>query len=144
MQLLRLGGQVQLSTDANDTAPLNGSAGRQVSASGSLPGVLGGALIGRIGNGKPFGIGEQTTITAPATGPLYLGVNDDMLHRQQRRVRRDDYGRHGDRHPQVRLPEPTAGASGCKPLRPLLPAAHRNELSRTRPEIRPDRLSDYN
>ena len=72
-------GQVQLSTDANDTAPLNGRAGRQVSASGSLPGVLGGALIGRVGNGKPFGIGEQTMIMAPATGPLYLGVNDDMF-----------------------------------------------------------------
>ena len=44
-----------------------------------MPGTLHGALLGRIGNGKPFGIGDMTTITAPATGPLYLGVNDDLL-----------------------------------------------------------------
>ena len=36
-----------------------------------------GALIGRIGNGAAFGIGSQTAITAPATGRLFLGVNDD-------------------------------------------------------------------
>jgi len=36
-----------------------------------------GALIGRIGNRPAFGIGSQTTITAPAAGRLFLGVNDD-------------------------------------------------------------------
>jgi hypothetical protein len=72
-------GEVQLSTDVNDTAPIAGKAGRQVSARASIPGTLGGALIGRIGNGRPFGIGDQATITAPATGPLYLGVNDDLF-----------------------------------------------------------------
>jgi hypothetical protein len=70
-------GQVQLSQDVNDVAPVTGKAARQVSASGSLPGTLGGALLGRIGNGKPFGIGDQASITAPASGLLYLGVNDD-------------------------------------------------------------------
>jgi hypothetical protein len=72
-------GQVQLSTNATDTATVTGAAAHQLGARGSLPTVPGGALIGRIGNGKPFGIGDQTTITAPATGPLYLGVNDDLF-----------------------------------------------------------------
>jgi len=72
-------GQVQLSQDVNDVAPIAGKAGRQVSATGSLPETLGGALLGRIGNGRPFGIGDQTSITAPETGLLYLGVNDDMF-----------------------------------------------------------------
>ena len=39
--------------------------------------MLAGALIGRIGNGAPFAIGNQTSIVAPASGVLFLGVNDD-------------------------------------------------------------------
>ncbi len=35
-----------------------------------------GALIGRIGN-RAFGIGSQTMLTMPASGRLFLGVNDD-------------------------------------------------------------------
>lgn len=72
-------GQVQLSTNGGDVAGVTGASGHQVSARGSLPGVPGGALIGRIGNGRPFGIGDQASIVAPATGPLYLGVNDDLF-----------------------------------------------------------------
>ena len=30
-------------------------------------------------NGLPFGIGDQTTITVPASGLLYLGTNDDNV-----------------------------------------------------------------
>jgi hypothetical protein len=71
-------GQVQLSTNATDTATVTGASTHMVPR-GSLPTVPAGALIGRIGNGKPFGIGDQTTITAPASGPLYLGVNDDVF-----------------------------------------------------------------
>jgi hypothetical protein len=44
--------------------------------SNPMPGVPTGALIGRIGNGQPFLIGNQTQITAPAAGQLFLGVND--------------------------------------------------------------------
>ena len=36
-----------------------------------------GALIGRIGNGAPFGIGNQTNVPMPASGMLFLGVNDN-------------------------------------------------------------------
>jgi hypothetical protein len=38
-----------------------------------------GALIGRIGNGTPFLIGNLGAFTATGTGQLYLGVNDDHL-----------------------------------------------------------------
>ena len=34
-------------------------------------------MIGRIGNGQPFAIGNQTSIVMPAAGQLFLGVNDD-------------------------------------------------------------------
>ena len=36
-----------------------------------------GTLIGRVSNGAPFVIGSQTEVTMPASGRLYLGVNDD-------------------------------------------------------------------
>jgi hypothetical protein len=37
-----------------------------------------GALVGRVGNGRAFGIGTQAgPLTMPASGRLYLGVNDD-------------------------------------------------------------------
>jgi hypothetical protein len=42
-----------------------------------LPGVVGGLLIGRVGNGQPFAIGANADITMPANGRLYLGINDD-------------------------------------------------------------------
>ncbi len=42
------------------------------------PSVPVGALIGRIGNGAPFGIGMQRQpLPMPASGRLMLGVNDD-------------------------------------------------------------------
>lgn len=69
-------GQIQLSDDANDLADANGSKNARYAANAPMKQVLAGALIGRIGNGAPFAIGNQT-ITAPASGVLYLGVNDD-------------------------------------------------------------------
>lgn len=44
-----------------------------------LPTSLAGALIGRISNGQPFGIGDQPMIAMPAAGRLYIGINDDTL-----------------------------------------------------------------
>ena len=39
-----------------------------------------GALVGRIGNGEPFGIGTQTqALVMPESGHLMLGVNDNDL-----------------------------------------------------------------
>ena len=72
-------GQVRLSADAKDVAGAAGSMTGRYAADAPLPRSLAGALIGRIGNGQPFGIGNQTSIQAPADGLLYLGVNDDNL-----------------------------------------------------------------
>jgi hypothetical protein len=44
-----------------------------------MPNELAGALIARIGNSRPFGIGDQTSIPMPAAGVLFLGINDDGL-----------------------------------------------------------------
>jgi hypothetical protein len=73
-------GEVQLSTDANDTAVTAGSkTGRRLSG-GPLPGQLAGALVGRVGNGQAFGIGNQPgPLSMPAAGMLFLGVNDDNV-----------------------------------------------------------------
>jgi hypothetical protein len=73
-------GEVQLSPDANDAATTAGSkTGRRLTG-GPLPGQLAGALIGRVGNGQPFGIGNQAgPLPMPAAGMLYLGVNDDNV-----------------------------------------------------------------
>jgi len=73
-------GEVQLSPDSNDVATTAGSKqGRRLN-SGPLPGDLAGALIGRVGNGRSFGIGNQAgPLTMPDGGILYLGVNDDNV-----------------------------------------------------------------
>ena len=68
-------GQVQLSDNASDRA---GAAGTPRTAPGSpVPTVNGRGLIGRMGNGQPFGIGDQASVPMPGEGLLYLAVNDD-------------------------------------------------------------------
>lgn len=64
---------------SNDRANVAGSLSGRTAPNSPLPRALAGALIGRIDSGQPFGIGNQTTIVAPASGLLYLGVNDDLL-----------------------------------------------------------------
>lgn len=76
-------GQVQLSTDANDMAGSAGSSAGRYAVGSPLPRALAGALIGRIGNGQPFAIGNQTSIQVPAAGQLFLGINDDNLNDNQ-------------------------------------------------------------
>ncbi len=71
-------GEVQLSDDTNDIANADGAKNGRTAANAPLKGAPAGALIGKIGpNGAPFGVGNQTTIVAPASGILYLGINDD-------------------------------------------------------------------
>jgi len=73
-------GEVQLSTSADNRATAAGAeGGRRAADRAPLPSALAGALVGRIGNGAPFGIGNQTIVPMPATGELFLGVNDDEL-----------------------------------------------------------------
>ena len=69
-------GEIQLSDDPSDLADANGAKKARYAANAPMKQVLAGALIGRIGNGAPFAVGNQT-IVAPASGVLFLGVNDD-------------------------------------------------------------------
>ena len=44
-----------------------------------IPNAPAGALIGRIDNGQPFVIGRSTSVRMPASGTLFLGINDDTV-----------------------------------------------------------------
>ncbi len=77
-------GQVQLSPDPDDKASPAGSLKGRYSPNAPAPTLLAGALIGRIGNGQPFAIGDQTTpLPMSAAGPLFLAVNDDHVNDNQ-------------------------------------------------------------
>lgn len=69
-------GEIQLSGDVNDVATPAGAKSQRYAPNAPLPRNFAGALIGRVGN-TPFVIGNQATVTMPATGQLFLGVNDD-------------------------------------------------------------------
>ena len=73
-------GQIQMSDNSSDMAGTAGSLQRRMAQDAPISGVFAGALIGRIGAYNPFAIGDQGQITAPASGRLYLGVNDDYLN----------------------------------------------------------------
>ena len=68
-------GEVQLSDNASDRARAAGTP--RTAAGAPLPTVYAGGLIGRIGNGQPFAIGDQASVPMPNDGMLYLAVNDD-------------------------------------------------------------------
>ena len=73
-------GEIQLSGEADDKASASGSLKGRTAANAPLPAVLAGALIGRIGNGAPFAIGNQSLpLPMPGEGPLWLGINDDQV-----------------------------------------------------------------
>jgi len=73
-------GQVSFARGAGQTASPDGNGSYRGGANYPEPTVPVGALIGRIGNNKPFGIGTQSqALPMPASGRLYLGVNDNDL-----------------------------------------------------------------
>jgi len=72
-------GEIQFTGNASDKASVAGSLAHKLVSGAPLPAALAGALIGRIDNGLPFGIGDQKTIVGPASGLLYLGTNDDVV-----------------------------------------------------------------
>lgn len=77
-------GQVQLSGDAEDKAGPAGSLRGRYAANAPAPTLLAGALIGRIDNGPPFAIGDQTqALPMPGDGVLHLAVNDDNANDNQ-------------------------------------------------------------
>lgn len=69
-------GEIQLSGDTNDVAGAAGAKSQRYATNSPLPRNFAGALIGRVGN-TVFPIGSQTSVTMPASGQLFLGINDD-------------------------------------------------------------------
>jgi hypothetical protein len=70
-------GTIQMSGDRGDTAEPAG--GRRTAPGALVRNAPAGILIARIGNGAPVAVGARRTMQAPASGRLYLGVNDDYL-----------------------------------------------------------------
>jgi len=73
-------GEVRMSFDAGDIAHPAGTVSSRHNGSAPLATAPVGTLIGRVGNGQPFSIGDSTNVfEMPASGRLYLGVNDDLV-----------------------------------------------------------------
>jgi len=74
-------GEIQLSNDANDRARPGGSVNNRVAGRGApIASDVAGALLGRIGQNQPFGIGNQTQpLPMPQSGVLLIGINDASL-----------------------------------------------------------------
>jgi EF hand len=77
--MLNASGQIQMSSDPDDTATPAGSRRGRKAPDAPVLNQLAGGLIGRIGDYPPMFIGDRTPVTAPVSGRLYLGVNDDHL-----------------------------------------------------------------
>lgn len=72
-------GEVHFTPNPDGLAGAAGSRDRKLVPGAPLPAALAGALIGRIDNGQPFVVGDQASIRMPASGILYLGINDDNV-----------------------------------------------------------------
>lgn len=73
-------GTIVLSDAQGDTAGPAGSLQMRKAPNAPLQENYAGCLIARIGNSKPFAIGNiATPISMPASGQLYLGINDDHV-----------------------------------------------------------------
>ena len=73
-------GEVRLSFNGDDMAKPAGSATFRHSDKAPIPSIPVGALMGRVGNGQPFSIGDTTQVfDMPENGRLFLGVNDDHV-----------------------------------------------------------------
>ena len=74
-------GEIQLSDDPGDRAAAAGSVRGRKAPNSQAPNLPAGALIGRVANGAPFAIGNQTEpLGLPGEGPLWLGINDDAFN----------------------------------------------------------------
>jgi hypothetical protein len=73
-------GEVMWTQNAAENATPAGSANPSARPGAPpVPNAPGGALIARIDNGRPFLIGNLGSVRMPASGALFLGVNDDTL-----------------------------------------------------------------
>lgn len=83
---LRTTGEVALNQDRSLRARANGVTTNQLDRDARLPDVPVGTLLGRIGPGvglnqrnRAFVIGDQTEVTMPSGGELFLGINDSNI-----------------------------------------------------------------
>ena len=72
-------GTVRLGPNESETAGVEGTVGGGRDRGAPMANQPEGGLIARIGNSPVFYIGERNAVRAPATGRLYLGVNDGDL-----------------------------------------------------------------
>lgn len=72
-------GSIVMSADNNDTASPAGSTRGRTAPDAPVLNALAGGLIMRIDGYGPTFIGARRTITAPVSGRVFLGVNDDHL-----------------------------------------------------------------
>jgi hypothetical protein len=70
-------GRIHLSANPDDASGSAGSTLERRDRRAPIPSSLAGALIGRVGNDRPFGIGDQTApLGMPGAGRLFLGINE--------------------------------------------------------------------
>ena len=73
-------GEIRLSTNGEDMARAAGATSGRRADKAAIPTMTVGALIGRVGNGQPFEIGDTiNAVQMPDSGRLFLGVNDDHV-----------------------------------------------------------------
>ena len=75
----RADGQIQMSTNPEDIATPAGARSGRKAPDAPIASAVAGALIARFGDSAPVLIANRGTFTAPVSGRLYLGVNDDHL-----------------------------------------------------------------
>jgi hypothetical protein len=72
-------GRIEMSGNNSDTATPAGSRTGRRAADAPLRNQPAGILIARVGNAATFAVGDRRTVRAPASGELFLRVNDDVL-----------------------------------------------------------------
>jgi Ca2+-binding EF-hand superfamily protein len=72
-------GSIRMSDNPGDFAQASGSETGRRAAESLMPSAPAGGLIARIGNRAPVYVGDRQALRVPASGRLYLGVNDDHL-----------------------------------------------------------------
>ena len=72
-------GEVKIGAEGNPAIGPNGIASNATAPDAPVARAAAGSLIGRIGNGPAFMIGNQNRVQMTASGQLFLGVNDGHL-----------------------------------------------------------------
>jgi hypothetical protein len=75
-QLLSISSQGEISPAAGVRAGPEGVPGRQQDPLAALPDANYAALVGKIGGGAAFVVGDERTVRAQTGGELFLGAND--------------------------------------------------------------------